>query len=166
VTVPVRIRAVGIGDDDVRFLRAMLYEAATWRPDVDHPPLEAVLAEPAIARYVDGWGRPGDEGVIAETGRATPVGAAWYRLFDPGEPGFGFVSAGVPELSVAVASRSRAQGIGRVLLEALIARARDRGHPGLSLSVEAENPAARLYARLGFVRAGGTDAAPTLLLEL
>jgi GNAT superfamily N-acetyltransferase len=164
--VSVRIRVVGAAEADVRFLRAMLYEAATWRPDVDHPPFDAVLGEPAIARYVDGWGRPGDDGVIAETGGATPVGAAWYRRFDPGEPGFGFVAAVVPELSVGVVPASRGQGIGRALLEALIDRARERGHPGLSLSVEAENPAGRLYERLGFVRTGGTDEAPTLLLEL
>jgi GNAT superfamily N-acetyltransferase len=164
--VSVRIRVVGAAEADVRFLRAMLYEAATWRGDVGHPPFDTVLGDPAIARYVDGWGRPGDDGVIAETAGAIPIGAAWYRLFDPGEPGFGFVAAGIPELSVAVAPLSRRQGTGRALLEALIGRARERGHPVLSLSVEAENPAARLYAQLGFVRAGGTDEASTLLLEL
>ena len=66
--------------DDLGFLREMLYEAASWNPDWPRESMEEVLAEPVLSRYVLGWGRSGDAGVIAEVD-GTPVGAAWHRLF-------------------------------------------------------------------------------------
>ena len=100
--------------DDLPFLRQMLYEAACWRPG-EHPPLEQVLESPRISRYLTGWGRPGDEGVVAvEHGEL--LGAAWLRVFSSAEPGHGFVSEAVPELTIAVASEARRRGVGRALL--------------------------------------------------
>ena len=148
---------------DLPFLRAMIYEAATWRTEV-RPPVEIVLADPHVARYVSGWGRHGDAGVIGEDDR--PVGAAWFRVFPVDEPGYGFVAADVPELSIAVASESRGRGVGGRLLDALVDVARDEGHRAVSLSVEPDNPARRLYERAGFVRVADDGGAWTMLLEL
>jgi ribosomal protein S18 acetylase RimI-like enzyme len=149
---------------DLDFLSAMSYEAATWRPG-PRPPAESVLADPAVARYLHGWGREGDSAWIAEQdGRA--LGAAWYRLFTADEPGYGFVATDVPELSIAVESAARGRGIGSLLLETLIADARAAGFPALSLSVERDNPALRLYERAGFTRVPSEDGAWTMLLEL
>ena len=146
---------------DLPFLRAMIYEAATWRPEV-RPPVETGLADPNVARYVSGWGRPGDAGVIGEDDR--PIGAAWFRLFPSDEPGYGFVAADVPELSIAVLAEGR--GVGGRLLDALVDVARDQGHRALSLSVEPGNPARRLYERAGFARVTDNGGAWTMLLEL
>jgi ribosomal protein S18 acetylase RimI-like enzyme len=44
----------------------------------------------------------------------------------------------------------RGRGIGGALLTALCDAARREGAPALSLSVELDNPARRLYERLGF----------------
>jgi hypothetical protein len=73
---------------DVTFLAQMLVEAVNWRPDRRRLAPEEVLADPHLARYIRGWGRHGDGGVIAEEygGR---VGACWYRLFSADEPGYG-----------------------------------------------------------------------------
>ena len=46
---------------DLPFLRAMIYEAATWRTEV-RPPVETVLADPHVARYVSGWDGPATPG--------------------------------------------------------------------------------------------------------
>ena len=113
---------------------------------------------------MSGWGRPGDAGVIGEDDR--PVGAAWLRLFPSDDPGYGFVAADVPELSIAVASESRGRGVGGRLLDALVDVARDEGHRAVSLSVEPDNPARRLYQRAGFVRVADDGGAWTMLLEL
>jgi ribosomal protein S18 acetylase RimI-like enzyme len=141
----------------------MLYEAATWRPEAQ-PPVEIVLADPHTARYLSGWGRPGDVGVIAEEDQ--PVGAAWFRLFSADEPGYGSVASDVPELSIGVAPESRGRGTGTRLLAALVEVARADGHQAISLSVERDNPARRLYERAGFVRVADDGGAWTMLLEL
>jgi ribosomal protein S18 acetylase RimI-like enzyme len=102
-----------------------------------------------IARYIVGFGRDGDAGVVAELD-GDPVGAAWYRLLAGADPGYGFVAEDIPELSVAVDARHRRVGVGRRLLEALLERARADGVVRVSLSVEFDNPAVRLYESLGF----------------
>jgi ribosomal protein S18 acetylase RimI-like enzyme len=136
--------------EDERFLSQMLYEAATWRPGRRRSSASEVLSLPEIAVYISGWGRPGDEGLIAEAETGEPVGAAWYRLFSEEAHGFGFVNAETPELTIAVRKDLRGRGIGGALLEDLIACARKAGLPALSLSVEADNPALRLYERAAF----------------
>jgi ribosomal protein S18 acetylase RimI-like enzyme len=160
-----RIRPVTRTEEDVRFLRAMLYEAVTWRGG-ERLPLEAVLSDARTARYVEGWGRVGDDGVVAMSGGGTRLGAAWFRLFAADEPGHGFVAASIPELSIAVVPSSRGRGIGSALLSELGVRAREAGFSSLSLSVEEGNRAARLYERAGFVRVGRQGSASTMLLDL
>jgi ribosomal protein S18 acetylase RimI-like enzyme len=148
---------------DLPFMQAMSYEAATWRPEL-RPPLDDVLADPHVARYLSGWGRPGDAGVIGEEdGR---VGAAWFRLFPADDPGYGFVAADVPELSIGVEPAARGRGVGTRLLDGLVEVARADGHRAISLSVEPDNPARRLYERAGFVRVADDGGAWTMLLEL
>lgn len=130
---------------DVQFLRDMLRHAYYWRwtdPELEDLPL---------ARYVEGWGRPGDAALVAIEG-FQPVGAAWYRLFTAAEPGFGFVDEATPELTIAVVPSRRGHGYGRQLLEELLRQARAAGYSGVSLSVEPDNPALQLYERHGFVR--------------
>ncbi len=53
---------------DAAFIAEMLAEAASWeRPPGEPPcPLADLLAVPQVADYVEGWGRPGDEGVVSE----------------------------------------------------------------------------------------------------
>ena len=119
---------------------------------------------PNSAHYVAGWPRPGDRGVVAEAGQ--PVGAAWLRTFSPEDPGYGFVEAAVPELSVGVVPGWRGRGVGTRLLEALLAQARAQGLAAVSLSVEPDNPALRLYERFGFVAVGDVGGSLTMLLRL
>ncbi len=127
---------------DVRFLRDMLHHAFYAR--------EAAFGEEEpVYRYVIGWGRMGDNGLIA-LDEGFPAGAAWYRLFTEDETGYGFVDEATPELAIAVVPSRRGRGIGELLLTSLLERARGEGVRQLSLSVERENPALRLYEKHGF----------------
>src|ERR687891_2484286 len=131
------------GPSDVRFLRDMLHHAYYWR---EREPGEG---PGPVALYVKGWGRPGDTALIA-IDEGFPVGAAWYRLFTADQPGYGFVDEQTPELAIAVVPSRRGHGYGRELLQGLIERARQEGHTALSLSVEHDNPAIKLYEKFGF----------------
>ena len=82
---------------------------------------------------------------------------ARYRLFSAEEPGWGFIAVDVPELAIGVVAEARGRGIGGALLDALLARAREQRHRALSLSVDRQNPARRLYERKGFRDAGISD---------
>ena len=159
-----RIRAARVEDEP--FLWRMLATTATL-PPAEPPSVEHVRSDPGIAPYLAAWGRAGDAGVVAEVD-GEPVGAAWLRLFDANHPGYGFVDAQTPEISIGVETAWRGRGVGRALLEALMASARAEGHRALSLSVDARNaPALALYRSVGFVGTeGGSAANPTMLLRL
>jgi GNAT superfamily N-acetyltransferase len=122
--------------------------AAFWRSNVARPQLDEALTNPELARYVQDFGCPGDFGVVAEEG-AEPLGAAWWRYFQAGAPGYGFVDEATPEISAAVLPGHRRRGIGTALLGALQREARIQRIDRLSLSVEQDNPAIALYERLG-----------------
>ncbi len=112
-----------------------------------------------------GWPRPGDLGVLA-VDEQRPVGAAWLRLLPESDPGYGFVDAATPELSMGVVQAWRKRGVGRRLLDALVAAAREQGLASLSLSVEVDNYARRLYERVGFRQVGEVNGSVTMLLRL
>ncbi len=60
----------------------------------------------------------------------------------------------------------RGRGVGSDLLDALIVAARDAGSVTLSLSVEPDNSARRLYERFDFHQVGEVDGSLTMLLRL
>ena len=76
------------------------------------------------------------------------VGAAWHRLLPADDPGYGFVAADVPEVALGVVPDVRGRGIGTALMERLIEAAVASRVRALSLSVQRDNPALRLYERL------------------
>ncbi|MDQ6861476.1 MAG: GNAT family N-acetyltransferase [Verrucomicrobiota bacterium] len=108
-----------------------------------------VVRRPELARYVEGWGREGDRGFVAQELENGPVlGAAWLRLPIGEHKGYGFVDEGTPELAFAVHPAHRQRGIATALLTQLARSTVDE--EAISLSAAAGNPARRLYERFGF----------------
>jgi ribosomal protein S18 acetylase RimI-like enzyme len=143
--VQIVVREAEAGDE--RFLWRMLFEAAHAGDEVDG--VEALRQVPELARYVEGWGRPSDLGVVATNGDGEPVGAAWVRMLVGKDAAYGYVDDTTPELAIAVDPQRTGDGIGSQLLKRLLLDA-ERMFPAVSLSVRADNPARRLYERFGF----------------
>lgn len=140
--------------DDLPFLWEMLFEAAAVSESVRALGKEQAFLLPAVRKYLDGWGRAGDQGVVALARGGERVGAVWSRCFSREAAGFGFVAPEVPELSVAVIEGMRGQGVGEALIQELMKRASAAGYKAMSLSVDRRNRALALYQRLGFQDAG------------
>lgn len=155
---------------DVPFLWDMLFESAfttdearaAWCSDPQPPP--------ELVKYLDGWGRRGDAGVVAQDDGGVRIGAAWYRLFGAVDRGDGILAErNVPELAIAVAPDHRGRRIGSDLLTSLARRARDDGYERLMLSVDPANfRARRLYERIGFTLVDLDDPArgTSLMMQL
>ena len=142
---------------DEPILREMLYWAV-FVPAGTPPPDPSIVTRSELCRYVTGWGRSGDDGVIAVTSASDPVGAAWMRMWSDDDRGYGFIDVATAELSVAVRPECRGRGIGTRMLRHLLRRA-DQVHQAVSLSVSFDNPAVRLYERLGFAAVSNRENA-------
>jgi len=157
------VRLATLSDSFV--LRGMLYEAAAPLAR-DRPSEEQLLSNPQITAFVDGWGRTGDHGVIAEAD-LEPAGAAWFRVFPDDDPEGGFVGGETPELLIALAPEHRGKGVGGLMLTELIQKARAEKKTALGLNVPRSNlPAVALFRRLGFVVRRERDGVLTMQLTL
>ncbi|TQJ06542.1 GNAT family N-acetyltransferase [Kribbella jejuensis] len=149
---------------DFPFLMEMLLEACNWdgTPWYDEA---KVRRDDHAWRYLDGWPAATDFGVVAEVD-GSPAGATWARLLMSERRGYGYVADDVPELTLGVAAGFRRRGVGRGLLTEVIAQARAASYRRLSLSVDPDNPARKLYESLGFRKVGVVGTSDTMVLEL
>ncbi|CAB9497081.1 Acetyltransferase (GNAT) family [Seminavis robusta] len=143
--------------------------------------LEQVKANSLLQPYAQDFGQQkGDIGVGAitkkqEDDEVVPIGAAWVRFL----PGVGFATAHLkqkdghdndnkpefqmvlelPELAIACLPEYRGMGVGSSLLKRLfeVVQQEKGGYKGICLSCRSDNPALRLYERVGFVNVEGSE---------
>ncbi len=127
-------------------LDRFLYEAIFVPPGVPAPP-RSILERPELQVYVADFGARADDFGLAAQLDGRTVGAAWARRMRD----YGYVDDGTPSLAIALLPEYRGRGIGTALLGALLRRLREKGYRQVSLSVQTDNPAVRLYRRAGFV---------------
>ncbi|MGY2129133.1 GNAT family N-acetyltransferase [Blastococcus sp. SYSU DS0617] len=143
----------------------LLLRVATWL-NLDWSGPRFTVAQVDADPHLAGYYRAAPEFGVVSTEGDEPTGVVWVTRFPPEAPGYGFVRAGVPELSVCILPGYRGAGLGAALVGAAVAEARRRSLLALSLSVEEGNPARRLYERFGFVPAPPPAEPGTLILEL
>lgn len=111
----------------------------------------------------DGWLRQGELGVVEVKPGGGPIGAVWLRLFSVDDPGYGFVAADIPELSLRVVPSWQGKGVGRTLLTEMAWRGAESDVTRISLSVEQANRAHRLYADEEFTTAESGPDSDTMI---
>lgn len=129
-----------------------LYEAIFIPEGIEPPPREIIL-RPELQVYVEGFGtRRGDHAVCAvEDGRV--VGAAWARIMDD----YGHIDDETPSLAISLYPGYRGRGIGTELMRSLLSTLRRAGFVRVSLAVQKQNYAVKMYKRVGFVTIGEND---------
>ena len=134
-------------------LSEFLYEAI-YQPDALHPVPRTILQHPSLWKYIEEFGtREGDLCVVAEIDKVV-VGAVWTRLIHS----YGFVDNKTPELSISLYPQYRNQGIGTKLIYGIFEELSRAGYRSVSLSVSKQNPAVRMYLRIGFAIVQENDA--------
>ncbi len=134
-----------MAESDYACLPEFLYQAL-FVPDGAQPPPREAVNLPEIDIYIKDFGaQRGDLGVVAEQ-NGQIIGAAWTRII----PAYGHIDAETPELALSILPGFRGCGIGTKLMKKLFDVLRDNGFTRTSLSVQKDNPAFRLYQRLGY----------------
>ena len=126
-------------------LKDFLLDAIFLRPG-EATPTTQVAELPALRIYWERFGREASDCALCAERSGETVGAVWLRTIR----GYGYAGEGIPELSISVKSPFRNRGIGTALLAAMLAQAKERNIAAVSLSVQRDNPALRLYLRAGF----------------
>ena|SRR5690625_1824928 len=148
---------------DLDFLLEMVVETVNWKPG-RNADLAEVLSDERMRRYVSDWGRAGDGGIIAEI-QGKPAGAVWWRYHTAAAPAYGYVADDIPEIAIALAPSARGNGLGRKLIRAAKSELAASTNQ-ISLSVEADNFARKLYESEGFVVVEQDDNDITMVCDL
>ena len=115
---------------------------------------QRVEEHPNLEQYHRNYGNfNGDIGVYAIVDSKI-AGGAWSRML---ADGFGFIDTQTPELTFAVLPEFRNRGIGTQIINQLLNEIA-KLYPQVSLAVREENPAIKLYERLGFSKIEGSES--------
>ncbi|MBC8059050.1 MAG: GNAT family N-acetyltransferase [Clostridiaceae bacterium] len=134
---------------ELSFLEDMLFYAI-YVGEGNSLPSRNIIYDPNLYKYIDKWDKNKDIGVmVVDEKTSKKFGAAWLRLFCQNNKGYGYISGDIPELSIAIYPEYRGNGLGTLLINHLINELPAHIN-SISLSVDTQNPAKRLYERLGF----------------
>lgn len=138
-----------------------LYEAI-FIPDGVAAPPRSIIENEDLQVYVRDFGKwLDDRCLVAECGGKI-VGAAWTRVMDD----YGHIADGIPSLAMSLYKEYRNKGIGTALLERMLHLLRKDGYKQVSLSVQKENYAFRMYRKVGFEVLRETDEEYIMVCKL
>ncbi len=133
-----------INRDEYKILDDFLYEAI-FIPEGIEPPPKSIIEKPELQVYVEDFGRKNDYCLVAEISNRI-IGAVWSRIMDD----YGHIDNNIPSLAISLYREFRGQGIGTALLESILSLLKSENYEKVSLSVQKENYAYRMYLKSGF----------------
>ena len=141
-------------------LNDFLYQAI-FIPDGVEPPEYEIIYRPELRVYTHDFGSSEHDLAFAAVADGNIVGAAWSRIMND----YGHLDENTPSLAVSLYPEYRGKGIGTQLMKALLEEVERRGYARVSLSVQKENYAARMYSKLGFEIVGENDEEYLMMLK-
>ncbi len=142
-------------------LSDFLYEAI-FVPDGTEPPPKSILNCPELQVYIAGFGtNRHDKALIAEVDEKI-VGAIWARIMND----YGHIDVDTPSLAMSVLKAYRGMGIGTLLLTQMLSAEKTAGYAKLSLSVQKDNYAVKLYRKAGFTTVKETTEEYIMVADL
>lgn len=134
-----------IHPQEIPVLDDFLYEAI-FIPQGVEPPPRSIIEQDDLQVYVRGFGDdPHDHCLVADSDGKI-VGAVWVRIMDD----YGHLDSQTPSLAISLYKEYRGQGIGTQLLLQMMDLLRKEKYAQVSLSVQKENYALRMYEKAGF----------------
>lgn len=131
--------------EEYSLLSDFLYEAI-YIPDGMAAPPKSVINCPELQVYIADFGNSiHDKALVAEVD-GNIVGAIWARIMND----YGHLDENTPSLAMSVIKSYRGMGIGTSLLTQMLSAEKVAGYAKLSLSVQKDNYAVRMYKKAGF----------------
>lgn len=133
-----------IRKNEYPILSEFLYGAIFVPEGMDKPP-RSIIEQPELQVYIEDFGKEDDHCFVVEI-KGKIVGAVWARIMDD----HGHIDDETPSLAISLYEGYRGLGIGTTLMGVMLRSLREKGYEQVSLSVQKENYAVRMYRKAGF----------------
>lgn len=150
-----------IRTQEIPLLEDFLYEAI-FIPEGVAPPPKSIVKNDDLQVYVRGFGLSPDDKCLVAEANGKIVGAIWSRIMED----YGHIADGVPSIAISLYKEYRKHGIGTELLHQMIQMLQHEGYEKVSLSVQKENYASRMYLKAGFDVLRETEEEYIMVLDL
>ena len=135
-----------IKKEEYVLLNDFLYEAI-YIPDGVEPPPKSIINCPELQEYVFEFGKRKDDRALVAEVQGNVIGAIWVRIMND----YGHIDNDTPSLAMSVFQKYRGQGIGTSLLQQLLSMEKSFGYSKISLSVQKNNYAVKMYKKTCFL---------------
>lgn len=134
-----------IKKEEYRVLNDFLYEAI-YIPVGMKKPSKEIIKKDELQVYIKDFGtKEGDYCLVALVDDLI-VGACWSRIMND----YGHIDDSTPSLAISLYFEYRGKGIGKALLSNMLKLLKEKGYEKVSLAVQKENYAVKLYKSLNF----------------
>lgn len=147
--VPNNVTIREIKQSELGILEDMLYEAI-YQPDRKNLIPRSVLNIPEVNAYIRDFGKEKSDYCLVADFEGKIIGAVWVRIISGDIKGYGYVDDNTPEFAISLFEEYRNQGVGSLLMAAMINYLCESGYKQTSLNVKKGNYAVNLYRKMEF----------------
>ena len=134
-----------IKKEEYVLLEHFLYEAIFIPVGVEPPP-KTIINMPELQEYIADFGSLKDDKAIVAEVEGKIIGSVWVRIMND----YGHIDDDTPSLAMSLYKEYRGLGIGTELLKEILLNLKLAGYTKVSLSVQKDNYAVKLYKKVGF----------------
>ncbi len=140
--------------EEIPLLDDFLYNAIFIPHGYKEPvPRDIIYTDSKVYAFIKDFGTRHDDCCLVAEVANKVVGAVWARISD----GYGKIDNKTPSLAISLYKEFRSQGIGTALMKSILSLLKSKGYNRVSLGVNKENYAVRMYEKCGFEIIGDGD---------
>ena len=132
--------------NEYALLDEFLYNAI-YIPKGVNPPKKSIIENAELQVYVKDFGKYRDDIALVAEVDGKIVGAVWARIMND----YGHIDDDTPSLAISLYKEYRSNGIGTGLMQEMLLHLKKVGYKRVSLAVQKENYAVKMYKKVGFV---------------
>ena len=134
-----------IRPNEYPLLDDFLYNAI-FIPQNATPPPKSIIKNEELQVYVKDFGKGKDDLALVAEIKGKVIGAVWTRIMND----YGHIDDETPSLAISIYQEYRGYGMGTALMKEILSMLKQRGYKRISLSVQKENYAVKMYKNVGF----------------
>lgn len=134
-----------IGRDEIKLLDDFLYEAI-FIPEGTEKPSKEIIKSKDLQVYIKNFGNSKDDNCLVAEYNNKIIGACWTRIMND----YGHIDDETPSFAISLYEEYRGKGIGTELMLKMLDLLKQKGYKQVSLAVQKENYAVKMYKKVGF----------------